>query len=475
MTNQRFQYDKKNRKPAYANTFYPGSESSLKHQLDLMFSKTVNKINDRKPIALIAPHAGYVFSGKVAASAYAQIPDNAKYERVFVLASSHNYRFKGAALYDAGNYETPLGEIEVDTKLASKLTESDKIFFRYDEAHLNEHSLEVQLPFLQYKLKHKFLLVPVILGTDNYIDCQKIAKALEPWFIPENLFVVSTDFSHYPSYQDAIDNDLATAQAICRNDPDELLSTLKRNERKYLRGLATSLCGWTSVLSLIYMTHNKDVDYQKIDYQNSGDSEIYGDKDRVVGYWAIAICEREKIFSISIEEQKELLAKARNAISYYVQTGTIPKLEPVVTDGVLKQKAGVFVSIYVDGDLRGCIGNFASDLYLNELVQKMAVSAACDYRFDDLKQEELDKMKLEISVLSPLKKIKNIDEIQLGKHGIYIKKDLNSGTFLPQVADKTGWNITEFLGYCSRDKAGLGWDGWKEAELYTYEAFIFKD
>jgi len=475
MTNQRFQNSKENRKPAYANTFYPGSKSSLNNHLDELFLKAVRKINKLKPLALIAPHAGYVFSGKVAASAYTQIPDNVEYERVFVLASSHNYRFKGAALYDAGNYETPLGEIEVDTKLASKLIESNKVFFRYNEAHINEHSLEVQLPFLQYKLKNKFMLVPVILGTDNYSDCQKIAKALEPWFKPENLFVVSTDFSHYPSYQDAINNDLVTAQAICLNDPDELLSTVKSNERKYIRGLATSLCGWTSVLSLIYMTQDKDVYYQKIDYQNSGDSEIYGDRERVVGYWAIAVFEREKAFSISREEQKELLEKARNAISYYVQTGKIPNPEPPVTGGVLKQKAGVFVSIYVDGDLRGCIGNFASDLFLNDLVQKMAVSAACDYRFDDLNPEELGKMKLEISVLSPLKKIKNIDEIQLGKHGIYIKKDLNSGTFLPQVADKTGWDLTQFLGHCSRDKAGLGWDGWKEAELYTYEAFVFKD
>jgi hypothetical protein len=105
----------------------------------------------------------------------------------------------------------------------------------------------------------------------------------------------------------------------------------------------------------------------------------------------------------------------------------------------------------------------------------MAVSAACDRRFKELKADEIDKMKLEISVLTPLKKIENTDEIKLGKHGIYIKKGLNTGTFLPQVATKTGWKLEEFLGRCSRDKAGLGWDGWKTAELFTYEAFIFKE
>jgi len=105
----------------------------------------------------------------------------------------------------------------------------------------------------------------------------------------------------------------------------------------------------------------------------------------------------------------------------------------------------------------------------------MAVSASCDSRFSSIETEELDKMKLEISVLSPLKKIGSVNEIVLGKHGIYIKKGINSGTFLPQVAKKTGWNLEEFMGHCSRDKAGIGWDGWKDADIYTYEALVFRD
>ena len=472
---QPFQSQKNNRKPAFANTFYPGSESSLNNQLGKLFSNAGGKVCNTKLLAVIAPHAGYVFSGKVAASAFNQIPENAKYERVFVLASSHQFRFKGAAVFDSGNYETPLGEIEVDKKLAAGLLESDRIFCRNDDAHLYEHSLEVQLPFLQHRLKNKFLLVPLIIGTNKSSDCAKIARSLEPWFKPENLFVISSDFSHYPSYNDAIENDLVTAEAICLNKPAELLSVLEENETKNIRQLATSLCGWTSVLTLLYLTENREVDFYKVDYQNSGDSEIYGDKERVVGYWALAVYDKENTFSISREEQKELLAKARNAISHYVKTGTRAIYEPPYSDGILIQKAGVFVSIYIDGQLRGCIGNFGSDQMLSDLVQSMAVSAACDYRFDNPEPEELNKMTLEISVLSPLKKIKHVDEIQPGKHGIYIKKDMNSGTFLPQVAAKTGWDRTEFLGHCSHDKAGLGWDGWKDAEIYTYEAFVFND
>jgi AmmeMemoRadiSam system protein A len=285
---------------------------------------------------------------------------------------------------------------------------------------------------------------------------------------------VSTDFSHYPKYEDAVDNDLRTAEAICSNSPKKLLQVLEQNKQKKISHLATSLCGWTSVLTLLHLTQNENLEYKLVEYQNSGDAAIYGDKERVVGYWAIAVFEKEAAFSISEEEKKELLGKARKAIIHFVKTGKRKTPEPPVSGGILKQKTGVFVSIYVKGELRGCVGNFAKDETLNDLVQRMAVSAACDYRFKNLQSDELDDMELEISVLSPLKKIESADEIELGKHGIYIKKGLNSGTFLPQVAKKTGWSVEEFLGHCARDKAGLGWDGWKTAELYTYEAFVFR-
>jgi uncharacterized protein (TIGR00296 family) len=111
---------------------------------------------------------------------------------------------------------------------------------------------------------------------------------------------------------------------------------------------------------------------------------------------------------------------------------------------------------------------------VERLVQDMAVSASNDGRFDRLKPKELENMELEISVLSPLKKIDSVNEIELGKHGVYIKKGINSGTFLPQVATKTEWNLEEFLGHCSRDKAGIGWDGWKTADIFTYEAIVFR-
>lgn len=464
-----------NRKAAVAGQFYPGSKSELKEQLSELFENAKPRSLENEPLqALISPHAGYVFSGEVAASAFHQIPENKSYKRVFVLASSHQYAFKGASVFCDGNYETPLGEIKVDTKLAKQIQKSSAVFMNKPEAHKTEHSLEVQLPFLQHKLGDNFLLIPIILGTNSADDCKKIAEVLQDYFTEENLFVISTDFSHYPDYKHATEIDNKTAEAICANNPEDLLNVLAENKSEGIRNLATSLCGWTSVLTLLYLAENKKYKLEKIAYQNSGDSKIYGEKNRVVGYWAIAVYENNDALKITEMEQKELIEKAKNSIRKFVETGK--KGTPVSSnsEGIINDRAGVFVSIYIENELRGCIGGFPQEKTLNELVQSMAASAACDGRFKKVKADELDKMELEISVLSPLKEIHSKDEIELGKHGIFIRQGFNTGTFLPQVAKKTGWNVDQFLGHCARDKAGIGWNGWENAELFVYEAFIFR-
>lgn len=474
-----FRLKKNNTRAAqFAGQFYSENKQELINQLTALFEKAKSLINpaNKKPVqALIVPHAGYIFSGEVAASAYLQIPENVNYKRVFVVASSHRYSFNGAAVYCTGNYKTPLGEIKVDTLLAKELLKSSEVFTEHNEAHENEHSLEVQLPFLQYIFDKHFLLVPIILGAYNTETCKKIAEKLQSWFTPENLWVVSTDFSHYPEYDDACKVDELTATAICSGQPEKLLSVLKENKSFKINNLATSLCGWTSVFTLLFLTENHNYSIEKILYQNSGDSKKYGSRNRVVGYWAIAVYDNKKAFIVNNEEKKELLEKARTAISTYVNTGEKGKLLPPKSTGIVNEITGAFVSIYIEGKLRGCIGGFAQKKTLNDLVQDMAVSASHDRRFQPVKPEELKKMELEISVLSPLKKINSPSEIELEKHGIYIKDGVSSGTFLPQVATKTGWNVEEFLGHCSRDKAGLGWNGWKTAEIYTYEAIVFRD
>lgn len=471
--------EKKNRdRPAaVAGKFYPASAEQLSRDIKEMLEQSKKSSGPGfSPRAIIVPHAGYVFSGKVAAAAFNRIIADDYPGKVFVIASSHRMHFTGASVFCAGDYVTPLGRVQVDCETGRKLAEENEIFTTREDAHLAEHSLEVQLPFLQYILDQKFGLIPIILGTRNQEDCRKIAEALEPFFIPGNLFVFSSDFSHYPGYEDAVSNDRITAEAILTNSPGKLLSALENNSNRKTDGLVTSLCGWTSVLVLLYLTTGKNYRYEWIDYRNSGDQPLYGDHDRVVGYSAIAVYEEKEIpFSLNPGEKEYLLQIAKESVREMVMHGRRTPLSDELITGSLALAAGAFVSLYSGGNLRGCIGSFGEEVSLAEVVNRVAASATGDRRFDPVGINELDNLEIEISVLTPLKKITSPQEIVLGKHGIYIKKGWSSGTFLPQVATKYGWTLEEFLGRCARDKAGIGWDGWKSAELFVYEAIIFRN
>ena len=481
------------REPVVAGQFYPGRSDELSAELIKLFSEAEEKKCKGDVLAIVSPHAGYVFSGGVAASSFNQINTKKKYNNIFVIGSSHRISFDGASIFNKGNYETPLGIVNVDLKVANNLINKYSCFKFRSDAHAFEHSLEVQLPFLQHIMETEYTIVPIVIATQYPETCREIAKALKPYFNADNLFVISTDFSHYPSYEEACKVDNLTADAIISGNPDKLLSTLKSNARMNVSNLATSLCGWTSVLALMYLTEDADdIKYCPVQYKNSGDARYYGDKSRVVGYYSIAVAkeiegtlpedksekedQKKKDFELTGKDKKILLDIARGTVEDYVNKRTIPKINPKGFSENLLTHTGAFVTLHKHGKLRGCIGRFEPDIELYKVVQEMAISAATrDYRFSPVKPEELDDIDIEISVLTPLRKIDSADEIQLGKHGIYIKKGYSSGTFLPQVATQTGWNIEKFLGHCSRDKAGIGWDGWKDADLYTYEALIFSE
>jgi len=482
-----------NRTPYVAGQFYPGNKDALEKILESLFkegkSLLINK-NEEKLRAIIVPHAGYIFSGVVAASAYNQINPDTEYERIFIIGSSHRTYFDGASIYNLGHYETPLGTVTVDLEIANDLINKYKEFTYRQDAEVGEHTIEVQLPFLQYKLKKDIKIVPIIIATQNPITCKLIAEHLKPYFNDKNLFVISTDFSHYPSYNDAIKVDKFTYEAILSNSSSKLLTTLKTNDDLGIDNLATSLCGWTSVLTLLYLTEkSKNLEYKLIEYRNSGDANIYGDKSRVVGYCAIAVIEKkiedtnkaitnqnQTEFKLNKDDKIKLLKIARNTLDEFVRHGTIYKIKESDISENLKTPCGAFVSLHKNHQLRGCIGNFSRDVPLYKVVQEMTIaSCSRDYRFNPVEPEELKDIEIEISVLTPLKRINTINEIILGKHGIYIIKDGRSGTFLPQVATQTGWNLEEFLGHCARDKVGIGWDGWKNADIYTYEAIVFSE
>jgi MEMO1 family protein len=466
------------RQPAVAGSFYPGTKEDLTAALKHLFTIAAPRQHLQNIIALISPHAGYVYSGEVAASAFTQIDPAKEYENIFVIGSSHHVSFDGASIYSQGNFITPLGTVTVNTSLAEQLIRNSSVFSNRTDAHASEHSVEVQLPFLQYRLKKDFKIVPIVLGTQSPKTCKRIAEALRPYFTTRNLFIISTDFSHYPSYADAKKVDRTTADAILTNSTENLLRSIANEEQKGISHLVTCLCGWTSVLTLLSMTEgNTEVALTDICYKNSGDTE-YGDKARVVGYHAIAVSLKEKKehaeFKLSGKDRKDLLAIARNTIEYLVKDQTKPKIDETNLSSNLKTNCGAFVTLKKHGELRGCIGRFDAREPLFRVVREMAIASSTqDSRFMPVAPDELPKLEIEISVLTPMRRIHSLDEFELGNHGIYIRKGNRSGTFLPQVAAETGWTKEEFLGHCAQEKAGIGWDGWKDAELYVYEALVF--
>lgn len=278
-----------NRLPVAAGRFYSEDKASLTEEIENLFRKTDSVNKTAKIRALVVPHAGYVFSGKTAAVAYSTIPMEHDYNNIFIIGSSHVMSFEGASVYYTGDYITPLGRVSVNKDIANQLRTGHKVFDFPVTAHYQEHSLEVQLPFIQYLFSNPQSIVPIIIGTNEKPTIKLIAEALEQWFTPENLFVISSDFSHYPAYDDAVKADLNTASGLISGDPEKFLTALNENAMHSYKGLRTSMCGWSSGLALLYLTaRNPNLKYKLVDYTNSGDS-AYGSRDEVVGYNAIIV------------------------------------------------------------------------------------------------------------------------------------------------------------------------------------------
>ena len=470
-----------------AGRFYDGNPQSLSHEVDSFLTLHANDKQYDHVAAIIVPHAGYYFSGNVAATAYMSLPKDKQYKRIFLLGPSHHEWLDGASVNtEADYYETPLGQVKVDREMALLLTSNaDSVFSYQPKAHDREHCLEVQLPFLQRRFKEVPPIVPIIISTNDFRKLKQIAETLKPYFTDENLFIVSSDFSHYPSYEDACQVDAKTGKAVESGDVGQFIAVLEGNAKSGIRNLATSACGELAIATLMLMMDNR-YEVKHLLYQNSGDIDDH-DHSRVVGYHAFAILRgAEKEFSLTDEDKSILKKIAYDSIKDSLDGKRISHPSPLTSHpspltshpspltSHLLFKCGAFVSLHKQGRLRGCIGHFGEDIPLYEIVAEMARAAAFeDPRFQPLSRDELDDLDIEISVLTPMRRIQSLDEFELHRHGIYIKKGYRSGTFLPQVADEVNWTKEEFVGHCSQDKAGLGWDGWRDAELYVYEAIVF--
>jgi MEMO1 family protein len=429
------------------------------------------------PAALISPHAGYIYSGPVAIYGYRALKGFHP-RTVIILAPSHHEYIDGAAVIRQGSFETPLGKVPIDTKMVEKLISLTSLVKEKRTPFEKEHALEVQLPFLQCTLE-KFTLVPLIVGKMNQEECKKLGNTLASLDVPgETLIVASSDMSHYHPYKEAQSIDRRTIHLVKTMDMEGLARALAKEE--------CELCGGTPVLVTMYAMKALSCKPEVLKYANSGDTA--GPKDKVVGYTSVIFWKDKKEKEahsmkdeefLNGEEKKTLLTMARKTLEEYLKTGKAPEFfkdTPVPEN--LKKEAGMFVTLRKNHDLRGCIGYIVGREPLYHAVSELAISSATrDPRFPPVKFEELKHIHIEISVMSPLRKVQSADEIVLGTHGVYVKKGFYSGIFLPQVATETGWDKETFLRQLCAGKAGLPQDAWKDkdTELQVFTADIFEE
>ncbi|MGD0771409.1 MAG: AmmeMemoRadiSam system protein B [Candidatus Solibacter sp.] len=463
------------RPPAVAGSFYPADPKELGSMFDGVLAKAAPTPLENV-VALVAPHAGYPYSGPVAAYSYALLKGR-KYDRVVVIAPSHYEAFGFSSVYDGAAYTTPFGQVPVDQAFAAKLAKASPLIKLSGAGHTPsadrpEHALEVQLPFLQ-RVIGQFQLVPIIMGDQSYDACRALGVALAKLVAGTNtLIVASSDLSHYHTYDEAVKLDHKTLKAIEEYDYFDLSRNLE------LR--VWEACGGGPIVATMIAAERLGATQAKLlHYANSGDTA--GDHSRVVGYGAVALVKAagaaksgEAPFSLSRVEKDALLKIARNSVESSVRNG---KQYECSTGGLeaLERERGAFVTLTKNGQLRGCIGYVAplKPLYLT--VRDVAQLAALrDTRFRPVTASELGDLQYEISVLSPLHHVGDVQEIRIGQHGLLIHTSSHEGLLLPQVASDEKWDRATLLEQVCY-KAGLTGRAWQsaDADLFRFTALVF--
>ncbi len=459
------------RRPAVAGQFYPADPDELRATVDNLLAQAVKSGPD--PVALISPHAGYVFSGGVAAQSFKHA-EGVDYSTIVVLGTNHtDPAARGLAIWPQGAFAMPMGDVRVDSELARALMDACDLITFQRSAHTAEHSIEVQLPFLQ-RVQPGKPIVPIIVAEASLAVCQALAQALAAALKDRRALVVaSSDLSHYPRYTDAVRVDRASLAAVASLDPMALEASIEETMDKGIPDLHTCMCGEGPILAT--MMYARAAGAEQVDvlkYANSGDAE-HGDKHRVVGYAAVRFAQGAAP-GLGEEDKQQLLYLARETLNEYLTTGKKPT--PHVTSPALLQPRATFVTLRRrdTGELRGCRGEILAREPLVESVQNMAIASATDDpRFPHVVAGEVADLHIEISALTPMKPIKP-EEVVVGRHGLMITKGFNSGLLLPQVPIEQGWDRSEYLrGLCY--KAWLPENAWKarDTQLYGFEAEVW--
>ena len=471
-----------------AGRFYPASAATLKLAVQ-KFMEDAAPVQVKNPLAIVVPHAGYIFSGQIAADGYRQAA-NHSYEVIVILGTNHTSgSFRKISIYPGDGFSTPLGTAMIDKEVVKALLAADSDCVLDRSLHQQEHSVEVQLPFIQV-LFPEARIVPVVIGTPDIDLCSRLGEALAKGLKGRRaLIVASTDLSHYPDAETASDVDHKTLAAMEKLDPALLQKVTQTQMKRAIPNLHTCACGEAPILAAMSAAKAMGAsDGKVISYAHSGDVSI-GERDRVVGYGAVVFSTDPGSASVkepdpaaatgpdaplTDADKIALLAFARETINRYLTTQTVPMARGIGPGA--DQPRGVFVTLKKRGNLRGCIGRMIPDKPLRELVGTVALQSALeDPRFKPVTLPELKDLEIEISVLTPMTPVPGADHIVVGRDGVLIRKEGRSAVFLPQVAPEQGWGRDEMLDHLCL-KAGLPRGSWKQgAALSTFQAIIFSE
>lgn len=448
--------DKIIRNPAVAGAFYPANEKELSHQIN-QFLDNVNSKNYPNLRAIIVPHAGIVYSGQTATHSFKNL-ENKNIEKVILIGPSHHEYLDKFGLSHADAWKTPLGNVLIDTETVNDLGNNLEFTFS-DSAMDQEHSLEVQLPFLQTVIKNNWELIPIIAGQASSEDIESAAKIIRNLIDEKTILVISTDLSHYHPQEEAHKIDQKCLDSI---------QNLKFNPE-------CEACGEVPLKLAFEIGKELNWQSQILNYSDSG--EISGE-DEVVGYVSAVLTGKinplKEKNEYSSTEREFLLKLARDTIQYaFENNGTLMPVENIPEK--LKEKRGVFVTLHKKDRLRGCIGYIQPVEQLYLAVQRNALAAAFeDNRFNPLEEAELNNCEIEISVLT-VPQTTELNKIKENIDGVILKQGMNQATYLPQVWEDIS-GPAEFYGSLCM-KAGLQADCYTdpETEFYKYQAEVFSE
>lgn len=454
------------RQPAVAGSFYPETKEDITQMISRFMhsaDKTLTGLESQIRI-IVAPHAGFEYSGKTAAHSYKNIA-GLQFDTIVLIGPQHTRYFDGAALCAEGVWMTPIGEMIIDSEFANALLSQNSDIINRPMYHEGEHSLEVQIPFLQY-IQSNAKIVPIVtndtefapaLGDAILATVQKTGKKV--------LIIISTDCSHYCEDSVTRSRDEKTINSISQLNYSQLERLVDTGEGE--------LCGPAGVLAAIHiMNQLPSAKLKVLDYSTSADAS--NDYSRTVGYLSAAgLADSWEGSSELSDEQKRLLLRiARNSLENLESAPDIG-----INDPALNSHRAVFVTLNLDGKLRGCVGRIMPEEELWRAVYNMTQDAALrDHRFDPVTDEEIEDIVISISVLSAPQLVASADEIRYPGHGVIVENGFRRGVFLPEVAEHFPTKES-FLGALCTEKAGIPEDAWRypDTKLFVFETMNFSE